>query len=86
MIYPFAIYLLLKFELGFKIRGGFPGGYVVKNPPTNAGVAGEPGSIPGSEGSSGGGNDNLLQYSCLENPMDRGDWWVPVHGAAKSQI
>ena len=85
MIYPFAIYLLLKFELGFKIRDGFPGGYVVKNPPTNAGVAGEPGSIPGSEGSSGGGNDNLLQYSFLEDPKDRGALWATVYGITKSQ-
>ena len=52
---------------------------MVKNAPTNAGVAGDPELIPGSDGSSGGGNDNPLQYSCLENPMDRGAWWVPVH-------
>ena len=49
----------------------FPGGSVVKNPPANAG---EVGSIPGSGKSSGGRNGNPLQYSCLENPMDRGAW------------
>ena len=41
------------------------------------------GSIPGSE-RSGEGNDNALQYSCLENPMDREAWWATVHGTAKS--
>ena len=50
---------------------GFPGGSVVKNPPANAG---DMGPIPGSERSPGEGNDNLLQYSCPENPMDRGAW------------
>ena len=40
-------------------------------------------SIPGLGGSSGEGNDNPLQYSCLENPMDRGVWWAAVHGVTK---
>ena len=61
---------------------GFPGSSMVKNPPANAGDAG---SIPGLGRSPGGGNDNPLQYYCLENPMDRGGWWVTVHGIAKSQ-
>ena len=56
---------------------GFPGGAVVKNPPANAGGAG---LIPGSERSTGEENGNLLQYSCLGNPMDRGDWWAAAHG------
>ena len=43
------------------------------------------GSIPGSGRSSGGGHSSLLQYSCLENPMDRGAWWATVHEVAKSQ-
>ena len=47
---------------------GFPDGSAVKNPPANAG---DVGSIPGLERSPGGGNSNPLQYSCLENPMDR---------------
>ena len=42
------------------------------------------GSIPGSGRSPGEGNGNLLQYSCLENPMDGGAWWATVHGVAKS--
>ena len=45
----------------------------------------ETGSIPGSGRSPGGGNDNPLQYSCLENSMDREAWWDTVHGAAESQ-
>ena len=53
---------------------GLPGGSVVKYPPANAGAAGVVGLIPGSEISPGGGNGNLLQYSCLENPRDRGSW------------
>ena len=44
----------------------------------------DPGLIPGSGRSPGEGNGNPLQYSCLENPMDRGVWWAPVHGVAKS--
>ena len=47
--------------------------------------AGDPGSIPGSGRSSGEENGDLLQYFCLENPMDRGAWWAIVHGVAKSQ-
>ena len=47
---------------------------VVKNPPANARNTGDAGSIPGSKRSSGGGHGNPLQYSCLENPMDRGGW------------
>ena len=51
---------------------GFPGGSVVKTPPANAGDARDAGSIPGSERFPGGQNGNPLQYSFLENPMDRG--------------
>ena len=61
---------------------GFPSGSVVKNPPANTGDAG---SIPGSGISPGEGNGDPLQYSCLENPMDRGAWWAIVHGIAESQ-
>ena len=62
-----------------------PGGSVVKNLPANAGGAGVVGSIPRWERSTGGGNGNLLQYSCLENPMDRGPWWATVHGVTNSR-
>ena len=47
--------------------------------------AGDPGSVPGSGRSLGEGNGTPLQYSCLENPMDRGAWWATVRGVAKSQ-
>ena len=51
---------------------GFPGGTVVKHLPVNAGDARDVGLIPGSGRSPREGNDNPLQYSCLENPIDRG--------------
>ena len=47
--------------------------------------AGDLGSIPGSGRSPGEGHGNPLQYSCLENPMDRGAWWATIHGVAKSR-
>ena len=56
---------------------------VVQNPPANAGDTGDPGWIPGSGRSPGGGRGSPIQYSCLENPMDTGDWPATVHGAAK---
>ena len=58
---------------GIYVYMGFPGGSVVKNLPAKAGDVGDTGSIPGSRRSPGGGNSNSLQYSYLENPMDRGD-------------
>ena len=58
---------------------------MVKNLPANAGDARDVGSIPGSGRSSGGENGSPLQYSCLENFMDRGAWQATVHGVAKSQ-
>ena len=58
---------------------------VVKNLPTNAGDIRDVGLIPGSGRSPGGENGNLLQYLCLENPMDRGAWQVAVHRVAKSR-
>ena len=57
---------------------------LVKNPPANEGNTGDKGSIPGSGRSPGGGHDIPLQYSCLENPMDRGAWQATVRGVAKS--
>ena len=56
---------------------------MVKNPPANAGDIRDPGSIPGSGRSPRGGHGNLLQYSCLEIPMDRGAWQARVHRVAK---
>ena len=65
--------------------GDFPSGSVVKNLPANAGDAGDMGLIPARERSPGGGHGNPLQYSCLENLMDKGAWRTTVHGVAKSQ-
>ena len=59
---------------------GFPGGSVVQNLPANIW---ETGSIPGLRRSPGEGNDYPLQYSCLENLMEKGAWWSVVHGVAK---
>ena len=59
---------------------------MVKSQPTNAGSAGHKGLIPGLGRSPGGGNGNPLQYSSLENPIDRGAWWATVYGVANSQI
>ena len=61
----------------------FPGGSAVKNLPANAGDTEDTGSVPGLGRSPGGGNGNPLQYSCLENPMDRGDWQSTVHRVSK---
>ena len=61
---------------------GFLGGSAIKNPPANAR---DEDSIPGSGRSPGEGNGNLLQYSCLRNPMDRGAWRAEVPGVTKSQ-
>ena len=58
---------------------------LVKNPPPNAGDVRDVGSIPGSGRSPGEGNGTPLQYSCLENPMDRGAWQATVYRVTKSQ-
>ena len=68
------------------MREGFPGGAVVENPPANALATGDGGLIPGSGRSPGVGNVNPLQYSCLENSMNKGAWQAIVHGVAKSQL
>ena len=75
--------------IGFGIRSsqdvplGFPGGSVVKNPPAKAG---DMVFIPRLRRCPRERGGNPLQYSCLENPMDRGAWWAIVHGDAKSWI
>ena len=61
---------------------GFSGGTGGKESTLNAG---DLGLIPGSGRSPGEGSGNPLQYSCLENPMNRGAWWATVHGVAKSR-
>ena len=65
---------------------GFLGGVAVKNLPANAEDTRNVGLIPGLGRSPGVGNGNPLQYSCLENSMDRGVWWPTVHGITKSHM
>ena len=65
--------------LGLNLNSGVPGG--LKNLPANAGDTGDTDSTPGSSRYSGQGHGNPLQYSCLENPMDR---WAIVHGVTKN--
>ena len=72
----------LALESAFPNEPGFPGGSDDKE---SAYIVGDPGSILELRGSPRGGYGNPLQYSCLENAMDRGDWWVTVHGVAKNQ-
>ena len=69
-----------RYNLG-GTRSIFPGGSEGKASACNGG---DLGSIPGSGRSPGEGNGHPLQYSCLENSMDRGNWWATVHGVAKS--
>ena len=78
------ILLLLFFTFFFFVFSywGFPTGSEVKASACNAG---DLGSIPGLGRSPEEGNGNPLQYSCLENPIDRGAWWATVHGVAKGQ-
>ena len=65
---------------------GYQGGLVVKNLPANIGDARDVGSIPGLGRSPGRGHGNPLQYSCLENSMDRGAWWTIVHRVTESDM
>ena len=77
--FPFTLtFLMIQYD------GDFPGGSVVKNLSANAGDARDAGSIPGSGRSPGVGNGNPLQYSWVENSMDRGAWQPTVHRVAKS--
>ena len=75
---------LLSFSICHGINSRLPGGSVSKESTCNAGDAGDMDSIPGLEILLGGGHGYPLQYSCLENPMDRGTWWAMVHNVAKS--
>ena len=64
---------------------GHPWWLTSEESPCNAGATGDMALIPGLGRSPGGGNSNPLQYSCLENPVDRGAWWATVHRVAKSR-
>ena len=68
----------------FTLKGAAQVALVVKNPPANAGDTKDAGLTPGSGRSPGLRNGNPFQYSCLENPMDKGPWQASVHGVAKS--
>ena len=63
---------------------GSPRGSVVKNLPASAGRAADTGLVPGLGRSPGGGHENPLLHSCLEDPMERGAWWATAHGVAES--
>ena len=76
------IFSFKKLPLSTYCSCGFPGGIVVKNPPANTGDVKDEGSIPSLRRSPAVGNGNPLQYSCLENPVDRRAWWATVHGVA----
>ena len=73
----------LKTDILYHFYCGFPGGAVINNLAANAGDARDTGSIPGLGRSLREGNDNPLQYTCLENFMDRGAWWATVQGVTK---
>ena len=73
---------MITFWLLLYLIWGFPGGSAVKNPPASEG---DMGSIPGWGRAPQKGNGNPLQYSCLENSMDRGVWWATVHRVTQSQ-
>ena len=84
IIYPPSVFYNILFFVFLYSLMGFPGGSVLKNPPDNAGDAGDSGLIPGSGRFPGGGNGNPLPYSCLENPMYKGAWQAVVHGVTKN--
>ena len=73
---PALITAAVTLHLGFPADAG-------DNTPANAGEVRDSGSIPGSGRSPGTGHGNPLQYSCLENPLDRGAWWSTVHGVVR---
>ena len=64
---------------------GFPGSTIDKEPPAPTGDIRDEGLIPGLGRCPEGGHANPFQYSCLENPMDRGHWWAKVHSVTKSR-
>ena len=83
---PLNFYHLPFSLLYIYVYMGFPGGKLIKNPPANAEDKTDGGLVPGSGRSPGVGYSNSLQYFCLENTMDRGDWQATVHEVAKNRI
>ena len=74
---------LQEMRVGNPGKGASQGALVVKNPSTNAGDLRNAGSILGLGRFTGRGHGNLFQYSCQENPMDRGVWWATVLGVTQ---
>ena len=81
-----AFFFLQKIREQQLVRRASQVAQLVKNLPANVGDARDMSLIPGLRRSPGEGNGSPLQYSCVEDPMDRGAWWAPVHGVTKSQI
>ena len=84
-VYSFHLFLIFWISLRYTYVQASQVALVVKKLPANAGDIRDLGSIPGLGTSPGGGPGNLLQYSCLEIPVDRGAWWAAVRGVTKSQ-
>ena len=87
LVHSFPILAVMNYHKFSRLKQhmcGFPDGSVEKNPPGNAGDTGDVGSIPGSGRSPGVENVNPLQYSCLENAMNRGSWCATVHEVTES--
>ena len=79
---------MLNYSLFISSTGNFPasqGALVLRNPPANAGDIRDVGSIPGWGRFPGEGHGNPLQYPCMENPRDRGAWWLTVHWVAQNR-
>ena len=83
--YFVTIIIIRDYRQGFQKSGASQVELGVKNPPANAGDTRDMGSIPESGRTPGGGHGNPLQYSCLENPVDREAWRATVHRVTKSQ-
>ena len=80
------LFLLCKLNIIMRLQLGFPGGASSKEPACQCRKPKRCRLDPGSGRSPGGGDSNPLQYSWLENPMDRGAWWATVHGVTSSQM
>ena len=78
------IYIYILYVIHDTYIWGFPGGATAEELACQSGDIRDTGSIPGLGRCPGEGHDNLLQYPCLENPMDRRVWRAAVHGAAES--
>ena len=84
--YLFFEFVILHFDCFFLYQRGSPSCLSCKESTCSAGATGYRSSIPGSRRSPGEGNDNPLQYSCLENPIDKGFWRAIVHEVSKSHL